>query len=210
VIRGPLKSVLNIVAQLLMLPAAVTCWVQESLLSESVAVYTFWAQVVAQLPGAPGMFLRRAFYRWTLDSCAEDVIIEFGAVLNRRAVLESGAFVGTYALIGWAWIRENTLIGSRASVPSGGHQHVFLPSGLWTPTEPARLTRVTIGPNTWVGEGAIVMANVGGGCMVAAGSVVGSAVPDGIMVAGNPARFVRPVTADPGQRADAATVSAVR
>ena len=192
--RGSLKSVLNMLALVLMAPAAGSCWLQERLFSGN-AVFTFWAHVVSQFPGAPGLFLRRAFYRMTLASCAENVIIEFGAILNRRAELEPGAYVGVYALIGWVHIGSNSLIGSRCSIPSGGNQHSFLPSGTWSPTDLSALRRVTIGANTWIGEAAVVMADVGEGCMVAAGAVVSSAVPDGIMVAGNPARFVRKVAA---------------
>lgn len=208
-IRGRLKAALNTIAMVLMAPAALTCWFQEMLRPQSIGMFTLWSHVVSQVPGAPGLFVRRAFYRWMLEACAENVVIEFGAILNRRAMLEPGAYVGTYALIGWAWIRENSLVGSRASVPSGGRQHVLLPSGRWTATEASRLSRVTIGPNAWIGEGAVVMADVGQSCMVAAGSVVASPVPDGIMVGGNPARFVRKVAAEPEQSVDGAPVSAI-
>jgi virginiamycin A acetyltransferase len=131
-------------------------------------------------------------------------------LLNRNARLDGGAYVGSYALIGWVWIQENSLIGSRVSIPSGGHQHRFLPSGQWTPTDDTTLTRVVIGRNTWVGEAAVVMADVGSGCMVAAGAVVSAAVPNGVMVAGNPARFVRRVTTEqPVGQSDDARVPAL-
>jgi acetyltransferase-like isoleucine patch superfamily enzyme len=147
---------------------------------------------MALLPGAPGRFLRRAFYRWTLDGCAEDVTIEFGAIFSRRSViLSKGVYVGAYALVGSARIGEGTLIGSRVSVLSGGQQHTLLPSGRWSHTDASRLTQIEIGRDNWIGEGAIVLANTGNGCMVAAGSVVSSAVPGHVMVAGNPGRFVR-------------------
>jgi acetyltransferase-like isoleucine patch superfamily enzyme len=102
------------------------------------------------------------------------------------------------------------LIGSRASIPSGGQQHRFLASGSWSPTEASAMRPVTIGDNTWVGEGAVVMADIGTQCMVAAGSVVAAAVPDGIMVAGNPARFVRRVTPQAETASDDARLSSVR
>jgi virginiamycin A acetyltransferase len=201
--RGPLKSLLNTLALIVVAPAAGLCWLHERVFPDSVAMFTFWAHVVAQLPGAPGMFLRRAYYRMTLTGCAENVTIEFGAILNRRAVIEAGAYIGSYALIGWVHVGVNSLIGSRASIPSGGNQHVFLPSGTWSPTQMSALRRVTIGPNTWVGEAAVIMADVGECCMVAAGAVVASAVPAGIMVAGNPARFVRKITAHEAVASDA-------
>jgi len=208
--RGWLKTAMNLLALTLITPAAAICWLQEFLVAPSTAAFTFWTHIVAQLPGLPGMFLRRAFYRLMLESCAENVIIEFGVILNRRAVLESGAYIGPHALIGWVRIGQNSLIGSRASIPSGGNQHSFLPSGTWSTTDPSALRLVTIGANTWVGEGAVVMADVGSQCMVAAGAVVASAVPDGIMVAGNPARFVRRVVPQAELVSDDARLSPVR
>lgn len=207
--RGTLKRALNAVALVITLPAAMTCWAQEAVLP-GVGMFMFWVHVAAQLPGAPGLFVRRAFYRWLLPHCSENVVIEFGVILNRRAEIASGAHVGNYALIGWARIGENALIGSRASIPSGGGQHVFLPEGTWSAVDSALLKKVVIGANTWIGEGAIVMADVGQQCMVAAGSVVASPLPDGVMVAGNPARFVRRVVAQAGGSPDDTPVSFVR
>jgi virginiamycin A acetyltransferase len=175
--------------------AAATCWLGRSI-SRSDAVYSFWTHVFAALPGPPGMLLRRAFYRWTLQRCTGDVTIEYGALITqRRAALGPGVYVGPYALIGWADIGAQTLVGSRASLLSGGNQHHWSPDG-WTPTAPTSLVQIFIGSRTWIGEGAILMANVGSGCMVAAGAVVSAGVPDGVMVAGNPARFVRRVATE--------------
>lgn len=173
-------------------------------------IFDLWTHVMAQLPGLPGQFLRRNFYRWLLPACAENVIIGYGALLDRKAELGPGAYVGTYALIGWVQVGEGSLIGSRASIPSGGGQHRFLPSGTWSATDHTRMKRVTIGAHTWIGEGAVIMADVGERCMVAAGAVVAAPLPDGVMVAGNPARFVRRVGEEPRTRADDATVSSVR
>lgn len=188
----PIKHILNLVAFWLTAPAALTCAVERQLATESQHCFVFWTHVFALLPGIGGLFLRRAFYRWTLERCAESATIGFGALFSRRnAILEPGAYVGAYALVGAAWIGENALIGSRASLLSGTQQHEWLPSGRWSATDEQKLQRIEIGPNTWVGEGAIVMANVGAGCMVAAGAVVSADVPAGVVVAGNPARFVR-------------------
>lgn len=176
-------------------PAAATCWLGRTL-GRSDLVYSFWTHVFAMMPGYPGMLLRRAFYRWTLQQCASDVTIEFGALITqRRAALRPGVYIGPYALVGWADIGARTLVGSRASLLSGGNQHIWTPDG-WTPTGPTSLSQIVIGSRTWIGEGAILMANVGNGCMVAAGTVVSAGVPDGVMVAGNPARFVRRVATE--------------
>lgn len=55
----------------------------------------------------------------------------------------------------------------------------------------------TIGDNSMVGMGAIVMngAKVGSNCLVGAGALVseGSTFPDGSLIVGTPARVIRPV-----------------
>ena len=43
----------------------------------------------------------------------------------------------------------------------------------------------------WVGEGAIIMANIGNGCQIAAGAVVTNDTKSFVVLAGNPARFVK-------------------
>ena len=208
----PLKRACNIVALILMAPSALTCWLERRLSASSQFVFAFWTHVVAIVPGLPGVFLRRAFYRWTLQECAEEVTIEFGALFTRRSArLEPGVYVGPYALIGSAWLRENALIGSRASLLSGGQHHELLPSGEWSATDERKLSTIEIGSNTWIGEGAIMMAGTGAGCMVAAGGVVSVAVPPGVMVAGNPARFVRRLRSEPVQEeSSGASISAIR
>jgi acetyltransferase-like isoleucine patch superfamily enzyme len=194
-----LKGSLNAFALAAMAPGASTVWLGRRLGGEAgrLGVFTFWAHLLAQIPGAPGRFLRRGFYRWTLEQCASDVTIEFGTIFSRPSVrLEEGVYIGTYALIGSAHIGHHSLVGSRTSLLSGGHQHRWLPTGRWSETEASSLVRISIGPHSWIGEGAILTAGTGEGCMVAAGTVVSATVPAHTMVAGNPARFVRRITGD--------------
>jgi acetyltransferase-like isoleucine patch superfamily enzyme len=62
---------------------------------------------------------------------------------------------------------------------------------MWTPYSSDRLSRVTLENNVWIGEGAIVAADVSEGVMVGAGAVVTTSIKPHVIVAGNPARFVR-------------------
>ena len=65
-------------------------------------MFLFWAHVFSILPGHPGMFLRRAYYRLTLDHCASNFYIGFGALFtHRHALVEKNAYIGPYALVGW-------------------------------------------------------------------------------------------------------------
>lgn len=54
---------------------------------------------------------------------------------------------------------------------------------------------ITIGPDVWVGGGAILLPGVtiGARSVIGAGSVVTRDVPEGVLAAGNPCRVIRPI-----------------
>lgn len=56
-----------------------------------------------------------------------------------------------------------------------------------------RSRAVTIGPDVWIGHGAVILSgrNIGTGAVVGAGAIVTRDVPDYAIVVGNPARVVR-------------------
>ena len=94
-------------------------------------------------------------------------------------------------MIGDAEIGEGSLIATRVSILSGKNQHTHGPDGSLIPFSRDRAALVRIGRDTWIGEGAIIMADVGERCIVASGAVVTSQVGDGQVVGGNPARVIR-------------------
>lgn len=190
--RAVLKGIVDAIAVVLLAPAAATAWLERAIAVEAEAVFSFWAHCVALVPGPPGIVARRAYYRLTLDACASSFYVGFGALFSHRSsIVEDGAYIGTYALVGSARLGPGCLIGSRASLLSGSQLHQLDEAGRWLPTDPSRRQQVQIGAFAWIGEGAIVMADVGDGAMVAAGAVVSAPVPPSVVVAGNPARFVR-------------------
>lgn len=186
------KSAVDGVSLLIIAPAAATCWIESALATNAEAVFSFWGQCLAVVPGPPGIVLRRAFYRLTLEACSKSFFVGFGALFTHRySVVEEGVYVGAYALVGSARLGRGCLIGSRASLLSGPHLHQLDEEGRWMPADFSQRQQIHIGAHAWVGEGAIVMVDVGAGAMVAAGSVVSTPVPAGVVVAGNPSRFVR-------------------
>jgi acetyltransferase-like isoleucine patch superfamily enzyme len=192
-----LKTIANIVALTVAFPCAVTCWVETAVSPTSEGFFCFWSHCAALLPGLPGMYLRRAFYRLALDRCSLKCFIGFGTFFSHRtAIVEDDVFIGAYAVIGSARLRTGCLIGTRANVLSGSAQHVLDDNGRWQPPNDASFAQVDIGRHAWIGEAATVMASVGEGALVAAGAVASAPVPAGVVVAGNPARFVRKVRPD--------------
>jgi acetyltransferase-like isoleucine patch superfamily enzyme len=96
--------------------------------------------------------------------------------------------MGAYCVIGHADIGPGVRIGSRVSIPSGKRQHLDAAGRL---SSSERFDTVAVGEGSWIGEGAILLAKVGYGCIVSAGAVVTTAVPDRSVVGGNPARVLR-------------------
>lgn len=191
-LRAWAKSAVNGVALLAIAPVVLTCWLEAAASSRHEGVFAFWSHVVSLLPGYPGMALRRAFYRLTLDRCSANFFIGFGALFtHRKAVVDDEVYIGPYALVGSAHLGRGCLIGSRASVLSGGEVHTLDDDGTWTPFDVARIRPVRVGEHAWIGEGAIIMADIGPGSSIAAGTVASTPVPPRVVMAGNPARFVR-------------------
>lgn len=188
-----IKLLLNKLAQLVTLPIALTCWAEYTLNRNSEVVFSFWTNVFALIPGLPGVFLRRGFYSLTLEQCSTNCHIGFGSMFcHRSAIVEEKVYLGNYCTIGSAHLGKNCLIGSRASLLSGSEQHVYNDeSGEWSSFTQAGMRQIHIGANAWVGEAAIIMANVGEGTQVAAGAVISSDTRAHVVVAGNPARFIK-------------------
>lgn len=191
--KQTLKEILIFVSQILVFPLALLSILENRLWNGNAEVmFLTCAQIVAILPGLPGAFLRRAYYSLTLKSCSNHCHIGFGTLIShRQTIILDHVYIGNYALIGSAYLGSHTLIGSRASILSGKPLHVLDDEGMWTPYSTERLSMVHIDKNVWIGEGAIILADIGEGCMIGAGSVVTSNLKPNITVSGNPARFVK-------------------
>ncbi|MGH8209568.1 MAG: acyltransferase [Steroidobacteraceae bacterium] len=153
-------------------------------------IFVFCSQLLSLVPGLPGACLRAAFYCVTLESCSWETHVGFGSIFSHRSVtLGARSSMGSYCVIGHARIGESVMMGSRVSIPSGKRQHLD-ESGRLSSSR-TTFDAVRIGGGTWVGEGAIVMADVGAHCIVSAGAVVTRKMPDACLIGGNPASVLR-------------------
>ena len=142
------------------------------------------------------MFLRRAFYRLVLDKCSLNCYIGFGSVFtHRQTIVEDNVSIGLYAVIGSAGIGKNCQIASRVSIVSGKHQHAKDRNGKWTTCDRSKMRQTRIAPNVWIGEGAVVMADIGEGSLIGAGAVVTKDIPSNVVAAGNPAKILKKLEA---------------
>ena len=190
IVRTSIKTLVYYFALLLTAPfggAARLCifWGSEGLF-HSLATF------LSLIPGKIGSSMRVAFYRWTLQNCHRDVSIGFGTFFSKSsAKVGRNVTIGAYCIIGSVELGNDTRLASRCSIPSGRHQHHYAyESGKRVHTK-MEYKRIVIGERSWIGEGAIVMADIGDDCIVGAGSVVTHSVLDNEVVAGNPARTIK-------------------
>ena len=151
-----------------------------------------FSQGLSLIPGKIGCYLRSAFYRFTLTHCAPNALVGFNTLLSQTdCTIEQGVYVGPQGNIGSCRIGANTLLGSGVHVMSGKGQHNFERNDVPIKDQGGRLTKVDIGSNCWVGNGALIMADIGAGSVIAAGSVVVDAIPANAIAVGNPAKVIK-------------------
>ena len=188
--RQMLKSAAQFVALAIALPAYGLYTLGSALLGTQ-RVFPGWSQALGLLPGISGQWLRRAFYRLALPRCGDGSVVSFGALLTHPASeIGEHAYIGPYTILGDVVVEDDVLIASHVSITNGMRQHGIDRLDIPVREQPGQWPRITIGRDSWIGERAVVMANVGRHCVVGAGSVVTKPVPDYAIVVGVPARIV--------------------
>jgi acetyltransferase-like isoleucine patch superfamily enzyme len=184
------KALANAAAVLLVLPAFLLYQIARLFLGSR--AFSGWSQAFSLFPGFLGAYLRRGFYRLTLQHCGRDACVSFGTIFaDPSAELGDGVYVGAFCCLGDVTLQDDVLLGSHVSIPSGARQHGFEHLDVPIREQPGVPQRITIGHNTWVGDRAVILANVGQHCVIGAGAVVTQPIPDYSVAVGVPARVVR-------------------
>lgn len=186
-----MKSLANLLAGILMLPA-VGWYVIACRFLGTERTFPGFSQCLSLLPGLVGAYLRRAFYRRVLPTCGDDVHISFGSVMSHPMTsLGARVYIGVGCMLGDVTLEDDVLVGSHVSVINGRHQHGIDRLDVPIREQPGEFPRITIGRDAWIGDRALVMANIGEQAVVGAGSVVTKPIPARAIAVGNPARIVR-------------------
>jgi virginiamycin A acetyltransferase len=190
--RKILKRTVKNIFLLLMLP--------EYLLYELLCVFanrdsTFqsFSQALSLIPGKLGIYARAAFYRLACTDTSDEVSIGFLSVLSHcNTTISHGVYIGPQCNVGKCTIGANTLLGSGVHILSGKNQHNFSKHDKPIQEQGGSFEKITIGEDCWVGNGAIVMANLPDHSIVAAGGVYVTEIQEPwTIVGGNPASIIK-------------------
>ena len=163
-----------------------------NLILKSDQLFAGFSQLVSLFPGKTGSILRAGFYRFTMSQCHENAVIGFTTIFSQRNTnIDKGVYIGPQCNIGKCSIAANTLVGSGVHIMSGKGQHNF--DDLNTPIKDqgGTFSKIDIGEDCWIGNNALIMANIGNHSVIAAGSVVIDDIPDYAIAVGNPAKVIK-------------------
>lgn len=187
--RSTIKTAVHAVAVVIVFPLVVANWFSRALLDDS--CFPALSQLLSLLPGKSGSYLRIAFYRFAIKKCHSNTFLSFLVIFSQSDMeIEEGVYVGPSCNIGSCKIGRNTLLGSGVHIMSGKQQHNYSDPSIPIKDQGGQFQKIEIGEDCWIGNGAMIMANLGDRCIVGAGSVVTGDIPDGSIVAGNPAKII--------------------
>jgi virginiamycin A acetyltransferase len=188
--KESVKSLVRILVLLLVSPLIAAHLIARGLnLQDTFSALSQW---ISLIPGNVGSYFRIAFYRFALNHCDVDCKIGFLTIFSHADTnIEQGVYIGAQCNIGKCRIGRDTMIASGVHIMSGNRQHRT--DDLDTPMQQqgGEFTKTDIGEDCWIGNGALVMANVGRKSIIGAGSVVTQDIPDYSIAVGNPARVIR-------------------
>ncbi len=154
--------------------------------------FTGTSQLLSLIPGLSGNLIRVCFYEKTLKKFGKNSTVFFGTLITHCAAqIGDNVFISTNCTIGTASIGDNCLISSNVDILSGRRQHGAQALDKPMNNQGSILQMVSIGEDSWIGNSALIMANVGKHCIIGAGSVVVDDIPDYSVAVGNPARIIK-------------------
>ncbi len=189
VMRARLKQVF----QLFGLLAALPFFILYRLSGKNNFFFVGIGQMLSLIPDKVGSFVRVGFYRMTLKRCPATAYIGFGSYFSKTETeVGEGVYISAHCLIGNVILKEHVGLSPGVQILSGKHQHSISEIGKpFLQQKGGGFQQIVIGENSWIGQNAIVMANIGRQNMIGAGSVVVRDSGDYEVLGGNPAKVIK-------------------
>jgi len=190
-LRLTIKYSIKTAFLVLMMPVYALCRLL-SLTGNADGVFMSFSQALSLIPGKIGIYMRAAFYRLACPDTSDDILVGFLTILSHRDTsIHKGVYIGPQCNIGKCTIGEKTLLGSGVHILSGSQQHNFNDPEKNIQNQGGTYTKIDIGKDCWIGNGAIIMASVSNKSIVAAGAVLTKPIEEPFAIwGGNPASKV--------------------
>jgi len=185
-----LKPIFQFIFLLAAFPFIALLWVTPRTLKKSMFIGI--SQFISIFPGKTGSYFRNSFFNRTMTHCSNNGVIYFGTLFSDPDTeINDNVYIGPQCNIGKSIIGKNTLIASGVHILSGKNQHDFSDINVPIQQQGGEYKKISIGEDCWIGNTAVIMANIGDKAIVAAGSIVVNDIPEYAIVAGNPAKVIK-------------------
>lgn len=182
-----LKKIVNLISTVCTMPLVILYKI-----TRSENLFVGQAQLLSLIPGKIGTYIRVAYYSLILKKCSTNFYIGFGSYMTTAEVeIGEQVYIGAYTIIGIATIGDHATVASHVSILSGKNQHGYKEIDVPIQDQVGIYSRIFIGNNCWIGNGAIIMSNLGTQNVVSAGSVVSINTGDYEIWSGNPAVCIK-------------------
>lgn len=150
------------------------------------------SQFFSLLPGLTGVYFRHGFYILSLRKCSWDCYIGFGTIFSHpTAEIGKHVYIGTNCTIGDVSLGDYVTIGSNVDIMNRGKQHYIDNIDIPIQEQGGEYPKIYIGEDAWIGNSAVIMANIGKKSIIGAGSVVVNDIEDYSIAVGNPATVIK-------------------
>lgn len=188
--KAILKAIVRGTFAVLVFPMVLSFHAASAVLGRQ-AAFRSASEYMSLVPGTLGVYLRFAFFRQVLPRFDDDACVSFGTVFSHPTLqIGRSVYIGNFCSIGDATLEDNVLVASNVSIMNGSKQHGIERLDVPVREQPGVFEHITIGDDSWIGERAVVSADVGKHCVVGAGAVVTKPVPDYAVVVGVPAKII--------------------
>jgi virginiamycin A acetyltransferase len=155
------------------------------------SAFVSMSQLLSLFPGFFGSYIRVGFCHFAMNECPQSCEIGFLTTFSSPDIsIGNNTIFSAGANIGRCHVGADCLIGTCVMITGGKNQHRFDSRDIPIRLQGGEFKPVTIGRDCWVGNGAIIMADLGEGCVIAAGSVVTKPIPPYSIAAGVPAKVI--------------------
>jgi acetyltransferase-like isoleucine patch superfamily enzyme len=154
-------------------------------------VFKACSEFLSLVPSLFGFIMRYAFYKFTLDSCGENVLIDFGTVFYYlKITIGNNVTFDIGNIVQHCDFGNNVLISDSCRFIGGVKKHNFDKTDVPIVYQGGKIKKIRVENDTWIDSNAIVMETVGHGSVIIAGPVVTKVVEPYSICSGNPAKVI--------------------